>query len=70
MADVHLLNDGSALRTAVIFFYCSNEGISLLENATVLGLPTPTFLREALAQLKKKSGEKPENKNERGNENE
>jgi toxin secretion/phage lysis holin len=70
MADVHLLNDGSALRTAVIFFYCSNEGISLLENAAVLGLPTPPFLREALAQIKKRSDRKSDNNNESENENE
>ena len=37
LADVYLLHDGDALRTAVIFFYISNEGISLLENAAVIG---------------------------------
>src|SRR5699024_8062832 len=39
MIDTHLIGDGSVLRTAVIFFYCSNEGISMLENASRLGLP-------------------------------
>ena len=51
LADVYLLHDGDALRTAVIFFYISNEGISLLENAAVIGLPVPTRLKDALAQL-------------------
>ena len=43
--------DGSAIRTAVIFFYLANEGISLLENTTRLGLPVPDKLKEVLAQL-------------------
>lgn len=49
--DVYILGEGSALRTAVIFFYLSNEGISLLENAAYLGLPIPEKLKEILAQL-------------------
>lgn len=39
--DVYVLGDSSVLRTAVIFFYLSNEGVSLLENASRLGLPIP-----------------------------
>lgn len=46
--DVHVLGDTGVLRTATIFFYISNEGISLLENATRLGLPVPERIREAL----------------------
>ena len=49
--DMYILGEGSALRTAVIFFYLSNEGISLLENAAYLGLPIPEKLKEILAQL-------------------
>ena len=52
--DVYILGEGSALRTAVIFFYLSNEGISLLENAAYLGLPIPEKLKEILAQLHEK----------------
>lgn len=44
--------DGSALRTAIIFFYLSNEGISILENTAYLGLPIPEKLKEILAQLR------------------
>lgn len=51
--DVNILQDGSAIRTAVIFFYLSNEGISILENATVLGLPIPQKLKDILEQLQK-----------------
>ena len=43
--------DGSAIRTAVIFFYLANEGVSILENTTRLGLPVPDKLKNVLAQL-------------------
>ena len=56
MIDTHLIGDGSVLRTAVIFFYCSNEGISMLENASRLGLPIPEKLKNVLAQLHNKGG--------------
>lgn len=49
--DIHIIGTGSVLRTAVIFFYLSNEGVSLLENAAYLGLPVPTKLKDVLAQL-------------------
>ena len=54
--DVYVLGDSSVLRTAVIFFYLSNEGVSLLENASRLGLPIPDKLKEVLAQLHDKGG--------------
>ncbi len=49
--DINVLGDGSVLRTAIIFFYLSNEGVSLLENAGHLGLPIPDKMKEILAQL-------------------
>lgn len=52
--DIHLLKNGSAIRTATIFFYISNEGISLLENASRLGLPVPDKLKSVLQQLHNK----------------
>ena len=54
--DVYVLGDSSVLRTAVIFFYLSNEGVSLLENASRLGLPIPDKLKEVLSQLHDKGG--------------
>ena len=54
--DVYVLGNGSVLRTAVIFFYLSNEGISLLENAAHIGLPIPEKLKNVLAQLHNKGG--------------
>ena len=49
--DVNVIGTGSILRTAIIFFYISNEGISLLENAGHLGLPIPDKLKSILEQL-------------------
>ena len=49
--DVHVIGTGSVLRTAVIFFYISNEGVSLLENAAHLGLPVPEKIKTVLEQL-------------------
>ena len=49
--DVEIIGTGSILRTAVIFFYLSNEGVSLLENAAYLGLPIPQKLKEVLKQI-------------------
>lgn len=46
--------DVNVLRTAVIFFYLSNEGISILENAAHIGLPIPEKLRDVLKQLHKR----------------
>ena len=50
--DIHVVGTGSVLRTAVIFFYLSNEGISILENAGRIGLPVPEKLKNVLEQLK------------------
>jgi len=50
--DCKIIGDGSAIRTAVIFFYLSNEGISIIENVTRLGLPVPEKLVDVLEQLK------------------
>lgn len=55
IVDVYLIKNGSAIRTAVIFFYLSNEGISILENAGKIGLPIPEQLKQVLEQLNKTS---------------
>ena len=52
IVDTQIICDGSVVRTAVIFFYLSNEGISILENATRIGLPVPQKLKNVLEQLK------------------
>lgn len=55
--DVDVIQSGSALRTAVIFFYLSNEGLSILENVGTIGLPIPAKLKDMLDQLKDKDGD-------------
>ena len=59
--DVQIIGTGSVLRTAVIFFYISNEGVSLLENAAHLGLPVPEKLKDILQQLHNRAEEVDEN---------
>ena len=54
LLDTQIIGSGSMLRTAVIFFYCSNEGISITENAARIGLPVPEKLRKVMEQLKGK----------------
>jgi len=55
--DMSVIGTGSVLRTAIIFFYISNEGVSLLENAAKLGLPIPEKIKAVLEQLKDKGEE-------------
>ena len=52
--DVHVIGSGCILRSAVIFFYLSNEGISILSHAAHLGLPVPKKLREAMDAIREK----------------
>ena len=64
--DIQIIHTGSVLRTAVIFFYLSNEGVSLLENTAHLGLPIPKKLKEVLEQLHHKHNEE-DDKHDQGN---
>ena len=52
--DVQVIKSGIVLRTAVVFFYLSNEGLSLIENSVHLGLPVPEKLKAVLKQLNDK----------------
>ena len=58
VVDIHIVGTGSALRSAVICFYLSNESVSMLENAAHLGLPIPEKLKSVLAQLHGRTDEK------------
>lgn len=49
--DAYVLGDGDVIRTATIFFYLSNEGLSIIENSVRLGLPVPKTLKDALERL-------------------
>lgn len=54
LLDMHVIGTGCVMRTASIFFYVSNEGVSLLENTAHLGLPFPQKLKDVLEQIKEK----------------
>lgn len=55
----------SVCRSAVIGFYCANEGMSILENAGKLGMPLPGRLKQMLEQLRDKESEKDEDSSNR-----
>lgn len=57
VVDVNVIGTGSVLRAAVCFFYISNEGLSILENAAILGLPIPEQLKKVLKQIKNRGGD-------------
>lgn len=52
LVDVSVIGSGNALRTCVVLYLIGNEGLSLLENMTRLGVPFPKKLIDMLAQLK------------------
>lgn len=56
IVDINVLGQGGVLRTAIIFFYLSNEGVSIMENTAHLGLPIPAKLKEVLEQLHERGG--------------
>ena len=66
IVDKNVVGTGSALRSAVICFYLSNEGLSVLENATHLGLPIPDKLRDIMIQLHNRDGKEEKNNSANG----
>ena len=52
--DEYIIGAGGTVRTMVIFFYISSEGVSLLENAAAIGLPIPDKLKGVLSQIRDK----------------
>ena len=68
LLDTHVIGSGSILRTAVTFFYLSNEEISILENAAHLGLPIPSKLKAILEQLHDRSEKEDDTSGKEGKE--
>ncbi len=52
IVDFYIIKNGSAVRTAVIFFYLSNEGLSIIENSVKVGLPIPEKLKQVFLSMK------------------
>lgn len=69
IVDLHVVGTGNALRSAVVCFYLSNEGVSLLENAAHLGLPIPEKLKTVLQQLHNRDEHTEENTDDNKEEN-
>lgn len=51
LIDTAIIKQGGTIRTMVIFFYLSNEGLSILENTVRIGLPIPEKLQAILKQI-------------------
>lgn len=49
--DSYVTGQQGAIRTAIAFFYLVNEGISIIENYTKIGLPIPQKLKNVLKEL-------------------
>lgn len=67
--DMYILGEAGVLRSAVIFFYLSNEGISILENTAALGVPYPNKIKQVLEQLNKDDEDENFEKKDEGNSN-
>lgn len=59
--DANVLGGQAVCMSAVMLFYIANEGVSIIENAALLGLPVPQKLKDILEQLKTK-GDKDDEK--------
>jgi len=51
LLEGYIFNGAALIRSAVIFFYISNEGLSVLENASRLGIKLPERLKDVLKQV-------------------
>lgn len=53
--DIYFTGSESPLEAVATIFYTTNEGISILENINVLGVPLPAKIQQTLAIVKKKT---------------
>lgn len=53
-------NSAMIFQTATTFYYIANEGLSILENADLMGIPFPAFIRERLESMKKDKDKPPD----------
>lgn len=57
LIDQVALNSAPLFRTGSAYFYIANEGISIIENATALGVPVPDFIKKVLKIMKEENNE-------------
>lgn len=58
------LTSSDFFRDAVCLFYVGNEGLSILENTAIMGVPYPQMIKDALEILKKKGDQGPDQEDE------
>lgn len=50
-----ITGESGAIRTLVIYYFVANEGLSIIENLSIAGLPIPQSIKKALQALKKEN---------------
>lgn len=50
-----ITGESGAIRTLVIYYFVANEGLSIIENLSIAGLPIPSSIKKALRALKKEN---------------
>lgn len=58
--DKAIGNTAMVFQTAAVFYYIANEGLSILENADLMGVPFPEFLRKRLEDMREKKDKPPD----------
>lgn len=60
MLDKAIGNSSMVFQTATVFYYIANEGLSILENADLMGVPFPAFVRERLEEMRERKDKPPD----------
>lgn len=58
--DKAIGNTTMIFQTATVFYYIANEGLSVLENADLMGVPFPAFIREHLESMRENKDKPPD----------
>ena len=58
--DKAIGNTAMVFQTAAVFYYIANEGLSILENADLMGVPFPAFMRKRLESMREEKDKPPD----------
>lgn len=58
--DKAIGNTSMVFQTATVFYYIANEGLSILENADLMGVPFPEFIRKRLESMREQKNKPPD----------